>query len=139
MTQREQVIEALSKNFTSISDIFESTNIPKPSIRRVLFQLRKENIVSKPVKTGLVKIIEEKYYRKMISSLHYCSGKKKVFTGITFELTKSPKRKKELLLAIEEEAESKCSDSKSNHGYSNKLTDEFKEDFIYPEVDVFEN
>jgi DNA-binding transcriptional regulator GbsR (MarR family) len=155
MTQKQEILNLLSEDFLTISDIFKLTGFPKPSIRRVLHQLRKENIISKPIKKGIekgkLKLEANEYWRKMISSLHYCSGDTTVFTALTYELSKQPKRLDELQSVIEKESSESCSEginklnlseatkkrlSNENLGYSRMLVDEFDLNYIFPSIQV---
>ena len=53
MTQKDLIFSFLLKNPNARpKDISKSLNILSPSVRRAIFQLRKEKILSNPVKTG---------------------------------------------------------------------------------------
>ena len=53
MTQKDRIFTFLLKNPNATpSKISKSLKIPSPSARRAIFNLRKEKVLSKPVKTG---------------------------------------------------------------------------------------
>ena len=73
--------------------------------------------------------------RKFVAATVYCSNKREVFYGLTFEDNYTD-REQALLNAIEDETGDRCSEIRYNHGYSESggFTDEDGPE--YPTIEV---
>lgn len=76
-------------------------------------------------------------FRKYISGLFYCGGKKRQYYAITHEFSRT-NREDELLDRLEEEFSSKCSEMRKNYGYSEDRVFEGTPRPIWPEIEVGE-
>jgi len=124
-----QVIESMGpNNLFNTDEIRQQTDFPRPSIRRVLSTLAKNEEINR-IETGLFKTGDDgsfqsggelvDFRRKFVSGLFYCSGRKRQFFALTFEANNRD-REEELVQFLEDEIASDCSELRENHGYSDE-------------------
>ena len=153
MTQRTEIIKFLLENPNSTSrEVQDNFLFPPPSIRRVLSNLRKEQINIKANKQHINRIFEsakdlvkaliepkekeeepEEAFLKIIKSKHYCSGVEKWYFALTYEDNKID-RGLDLIRLIDDQLLDTCSESRAKKGYAdNKIIKD--PPFLYPEFE----
>jgi len=149
VTQIERIrgiIDTLEeREIFNIQEIRERTNLPLPSIRRVLGTISKSGEISR-IEPGLFRINRDDssrfggqvddFHRKFVSGLFYCgSDVKRQFFAITFEANNID-REEELIRFLEDGIASDCSKLRENHGYSSQSGFEDRESVPrYPEIE----
>ena len=139
MTQKDLIFTFLLKNPNATPiEIAKALKIPSPSARRAIFNLRKEKVLSRPVKTGknkgtvkirktkearrfkeLLKKIKPKrkpkpepkieiFYKKSLGLTLYCSKQGVNYKATIIENSKFPRRASELRDKIIDFAKDDC-------------------------------
>ena len=142
MTQKDRIFTFLLKNPNATpSKISKSLKIPSPSARRAIFNLRKEKVLSKPVKNRktkeakrfkeLLKKIKPKripkpkpepeieiFYKKTLGLTLYCNKQETNFKAVIIEENIFPDREDKLRSALIDFTRNECGEiEKANLGY----------------------
>ncbi len=159
-TQKSIIFSFLSKNPDSTpKEIAQSLKFPSPSVRRVLFTLRQEGIVSKPNPLHTaevlsnkkarqfgreVKLIVPKVPKKLVSDRNkfvvnhvlYCQGQIVTYEALTFSDVFLNVRRLMIEMAelIESETSDNCSPIRDNSGM--EISPVFRMPFEYPEIRI---
>ena len=142
MTQRDDLIEALSKRFdytASNTELIEDTGFLPPSVRRLTGTLTKKGILER-VDRGIYRLAE--LYEHYLSYVFYIS-KKKIKKYIKTYTTKKMDLEDELKRIIDDEEDMSRSDimledNEETYGYSVDLVDEFDIDLLWEEYEIGE-